>query len=1185
MKKRSGHWIRVALAASLILGLLSIHVGQVAAEVDQDGGIITKHVLTPDYTIDDRGVQVPGYSQILTPGAPELPLHGFYLEVPLTGELEVSYDLAGSRLLDQGVDIPSAPVPNWPTDEFESADERPTMVPVIEQPDPAIYSTDAFYPASPVAWDEAFRNGDKRLLPIRVYPFQYNPVTRELRYHPDVRITVRVNTEAASSQGSAPETDPVFQPTNSPSYPANVAGAARVHTLERGMYRLTHSDLGNIVQGFGPDTFAVYYEGQPVDIKVTGAEDGSFDAGDLVIFYAVPYTKRWQQHNVYWFTWGGTPSPQMVQRMATVTGNEPVVTTLTQTFRHEYQRIYIANAGYEPNLPPLRGADDDHWLGERFPVNSSTTPIITTPIDLSGLDDFLTTGTIEFRAQLHRATRLPLCNPDNSLEISLNSHYIGRYQWNGESDIEKSVNETLSASWLDGSPTNQMVFQAAVAQLAPCVTVYNSLIDWFEITYTALADAEGNNIYLESVPAGAKKVEITGFTTNDVDSVSVYDISDPRHPVELMTKQFVSAASPYTLNFWDADLPDPDNDNTTYQVSLDSDLVLSAPLLVQTDTPSTTTIANLRSRTNSADYIALLPSLAQHGQLAVDLETAVDPLLDYRGTVAGGDYDVARVSVQDVFDEFGYGRNEPIAIREFLAYAYWNWNDGNLPRPQFVLFVGDSTTDTEGYIATTPMRNLMPANLGLYDHFAGEVPSDNRYVSVDLDGTNHLDPDDHTPNMAAGRIPAQNLTQLNNAVNKTLNYENGTLAPPGWQSRVGFAAGNCTDEAGNLHDASRYIATALPASGYQQTLVYYGTTTSTIPYCAGSAGSGGAFDLSARGVFNSGAVYFQWVGHGSWWGWSNGPSFDATDIDAMAPNSVWPLTAHYACATGDFSHLENDTSAKQTFGEDFVIRSPDKGSVVDYSGSGQHLVSSVRPLGYGTVDAIFRLRIERAGKAIDVGKMYYLANNGGSFDDVVDTMILFGDPATRLRLPAPLSGSYTFVGTPDWVPPGQAATFNLELINSDPEPATGRQVTLTLPDELGDPLWMTSTVSSPVYSATTREITWTGTIDGGQTITISFASEVSSTLTACGLVTVAGQIYDTVAQVTTPISASVNLTVPDVNCSSAVDIADIQSVSARWGMTQADPDFHPRYDLNSDGAISVLDIAIAAQAWEPVLVN
>ena len=72
---------------------------------------------------------------------------------PATGDWEVSYQSIGSRVLDQHVTVQSAPVPDPSVAELENwtqlpVDQLPTAVPVIDRPDPGVYGTDAFYPAS-----------------------------------------------------------------------------------------------------------------------------------------------------------------------------------------------------------------------------------------------------------------------------------------------------------------------------------------------------------------------------------------------------------------------------------------------------------------------------------------------------------------------------------------------------------------------------------------------------------------------------------------------------------------------------------------------------------------------------------------------------------------------------------------------------------------------------------------------------------------------------------------------------------------------------------------------------------------------------------------------------------------------------------------------------------------------------
>ena len=93
------------------------------------------------------------------------------------------------------------------------------------------------------------------------------------------------------------------------------AGALRIRTSGRGLYRLDRDTLVNLdaaIATADPATFAVSYLGAPVDIQVIDKNsNGQFESGDLLVFYAEPYTGRYQTQNVYWFTHGGTGSPRI----------------------------------------------------------------------------------------------------------------------------------------------------------------------------------------------------------------------------------------------------------------------------------------------------------------------------------------------------------------------------------------------------------------------------------------------------------------------------------------------------------------------------------------------------------------------------------------------------------------------------------------------------------------------------------------------------------------------------------------------------------------------------------------------------------------------------------------------------------------------------------------------------------
>ena len=465
MHSTLAHVLSIALAwALLVSSPLSPYAGGNAPLVAgaEPEGVITLRVQTPIYTLDASGLRVPGYGHHVTPGAPSLPVWATTVELHPTGGWTISYDAGQAITLPVPAPLPSVPVPDYPSlrgpsfgvarreakqsltsQEIASSppstpsapqrrtplrtllatttSDEPDFLPTLDRPDPAIYAVDAFYPASPVQAEELGWQAGRRLLAVRVFPFQYNPVAAVVRYHPDVRVTVmpvatadekpatgiepsgglvrdreqpakasNPEREAIDRAGSQPLPEAaVLHPLQSPAQPPT--SALRIRTLDRGLYRLTWADLvaaGAPVTTTDPATFAMSYLGAAIDIQVTGEADGRFDQNDLVLFYAVPYVGRYQRDNVYWFTCGGATGSRMATRPVTPTGTEPLVSTITQTLHLEYDRDYR----------PLydRPQDADHWFDKQL-YPTTATPTVTVPYTLT-LDDPLRTGELALTA-------------------------------------------------------------------------------------------------------------------------------------------------------------------------------------------------------------------------------------------------------------------------------------------------------------------------------------------------------------------------------------------------------------------------------------------------------------------------------------------------------------------------------------------------------------------------------------------------------------------------------------------------------------------------------------------------------------------------------------------------------------------------------------------------------------------
>jgi hypothetical protein len=952
----SASWRLVGLAISLAVVLCS---GLVPAGLaaPAGGSMIELVVRTPSYRLTAAGLSVPEYATEDTPGLPQLPIYGTLVELPATGNWTVTYQARGSRILDQHVALPAVPVPqlslagplSW---TLRPQTALPDTVPVVDQPDPTAYRTNGFGPTALVTAGAVVWQNSQRLLPLRVYPFQYNPVAGQVRYHPEIRIQIQLSPAPAAAPAA-------LAPAAAPQTLAAGSGTLRIRTAAAGMVRLTYADLeaqGVPLATTDSATFALTGLGQPVALQVQDPNaNHRLDPGELVIFYAEAPTSRYNLQNVYFFTYGAAAGTRMILRTVTPTGAEPVRSTIIRTARIEKDSAYYSDY-------PLPTTADHFFDG---PASVSTaTPVSQLSYDLSLIDP-LTTGALAFRGRFYGGKAVQTANPDQALQVSLNSHPLGAFTWDGRKGYDASA--AGQASWLAASP-NTLTIQADLA-LLPTLTSYWDYVDWVELDYPAQATAHADQLAIPALDLTNTSVQVqtTGFST---DQVTVYDIREPRNPVVIGRTQASNTGAGYDLAFWDAwaaTAPAP-------RYFLTTAAALAAPAAIElAPLPAWNTAAN------AYDYIAIVHR---------SLWDAVQPLLDHR---AARGLRVAKVDVQDIYDLYSYGLLDPEAIRSFLTDAYHNWNGGGgAPQPpappQYVLLVGDGHYDFKNVLGTGQL-NLIPPYLIAIDPYLGETAADNRYASVD-------GPTDYLPDLAIGRIPAQTAADVTAAVTKILAYEDPSQTPDGlWQSRVTFVADGADDPSGNFHALSDIVRLNWLPADYTSRHIYWGLDyTATYPPNPWQPNMNDAI----KAAFTD-SLMVQWFGHASRFRWGSTQVFGKLDVPAIPTSPQWPFSADYACWSGYFINLAYFNGDYQSLAEALLLH-PTQGSAAVLAPTGLHVGSALLTLNQGLVKAVFQDRIQPVGLAVNAAKAHYYAN-AGAWRDIIDTTVLFGDPAMPLRLP------------------------------------------------------------------------------------------------------------------------------------------------------------------------------------------
>jgi hypothetical protein len=467
------------------------------------------------------------------------------------------------------------------------------------------------------------------------------------------------------------------------------------------------------------------------------------------------------------------------------------------------------------------------------------------------------------------------------------------------------------------------------------------LVNWFEIDYSHTYTAENNLLGFDQPDQW--QFQVGGFISNTID---VFEVTNPLTPTRILGGDIIPDGSDYQINFEQ----DFSGEHRYLVLSPSSWLT---PVAITQDIPS-----NLKDPANGADYI-----IVSHA----DSLDAIQPLATYR---ASQGLRVKVVDVQDVYDEFNGGVFDPLAIQKFLAFAYSYWSP---PAPTYVLLVGDGHYDfKDNYGDSGP--NYIPPFLGEFDPWIGETASDNRFVTVSGD--------DILPDMFIGRLPSNSTYETTTMVNKILTYEQNP-AQGDWNNELTFVADNA-DEGGNFPVYSDHIADNYLPTEYLAEKIYY-----SIPPYTDVADAQAAI-LHA---INQGRLIVHYTGHASVAFWASEKLFSVSSIESLTNNGIYPLFLPMTCQEGYFIWPNFPSLAES------LVRARDKGAIASFSPSGFGLASGHDLLAQGLYHAFFSDGTTQFGPATTFAK-YYLDTNGPGYLDLIDTYNLFGDPATRLKIPS-----------------------------------------------------------------------------------------------------------------------------------------------------------------------------------------
>ncbi|KPK63685.1 hypothetical protein AMJ83_05640 [candidate division WOR_3 bacterium SM23_42] len=818
-----------------------------------------------------------------------------------------------------------------------------------------VYKLNALFPDRLIDVSKPGYFRDLYTVDVRINPVRYNPITKELRVTRNVRIEIKFRGQPKVGGAVDAAYDDIYERTivnyrqcrnwrriARPLRQNPFVGATwyKIEVEDEGIYRIGMDELTNAgldPEQFDPRTMKIYtapFDVLPrtvpmpdsldsliqIPVYVYGEEDGVFDQNDYLIFYGysashfVPATDVvWFENgyalsNVYWFTFGGADGLRMEQVDAQWDGTTPD-TTVNAIVHNE---IDLGN--------PTRSGTNWYWA------------------DVS-----------------------PLSSDMGSAQIT-----IGHPEAAGMAQVRVAMFALNSAQFwyrfsINGATFfNDTLYIPAQPQMPPIF-----------LTGTGALTGDSSALLFEVMrPAGVMTSLEEFLNAVDISYERKARLNKPFHVLFTATTSYSVKCTevetePFVLDITELNLPKMLSNLTiggsvmqlsgavdSFQMLYFSKLSLAETAELQPASPG-----RLRTQGDGCEYIVITHE---------DFYTAIMPLVEYRSR----EYLTKLVVVDDIYDDFAFGKYDPLAIKHFLYYTMNNWS----PYPKYVLLVGDATYDYKNNLGKDNPPNFVPMyEYGTYlsgsPVFSNNSLYEGEYVNF---GQGEV--------MCLGRITVRSRQEVRDYIDKVVTYETGDIVGP-WTKRVLLTADDeyaYGFEYPTIHTgACERNSDNIPDSLYDFAKVYM---ISYPPLGAGTAEKANAREAFIR-EFNRGALMGIFYGHGNTHQLAHEVLFLSPYVGRLNNGRRYPFFYFGSCNVSRF----NDSDF-ECLGEEFVrTRDGAIGTIGCTAGSysGENEVIGGR----------LCASITDPDTTLTMGECSVIAR-GGYW---TRQYLLIGDPATRFR--------------------------------------------------------------------------------------------------------------------------------------------------------------------------------------------
>ena len=835
-----------------------------------------------------------------------------------------------------------------------------------------IYSSNKLYPDISAELGGPYEFRFLKILPIKISPYQFNPVTRDLIFNYEITIRVDFGSQGKGNVVSVSDNMTNEFAKNSllnPDMAKNFVGKIvslnkrtsqnsywydpnknyfKIYLKEKGVYRITYEQLVSAGIQLGTNTpidkLELFNNGLPVPIEIAdNNSDNFFNEGDYFKFVGFPPSPTpycssniYNLSNVYWFSYqSDSTGLRYTNTTGTSTKYDRNYISNWQTIHYEKDSLY-ERLGYAPN------DKRDYWYWDRATANSGHSTYAF-QYRFNEFPDFDTSSIqVRLRIDMHGMTNSPYCSTDHKAYISITDQPIGDIVWDGQTEAIFDKVFYNSEDSIKIYPTGNIIKVEVKGDICQLVHDDEIRINWIEFNYWRYNRIHDK--YYDFKNYDSTGVNRYFFWQWQGSDIHIYVPSKNKMIFYPNTSEFIEfvdtmrAATEYFCS-------STDNFSNVDSIRADAS-------------------SNLRGLSNGADYIIITHS---------KFSSIANQLASFRANNFPDESipnpRIQVIDVQQIYDEFSYGLLSPFALKDFVKYAFENWQS---PAPSYVVLIGDMSYDYRGLLQSS-RPNFIPS-IPYFAYQYGQAVSDNLIVAVSGN--------DVLPDLAIGRLSIETVDEGNILLQKLFNYPADNSKA--WKENVLLLASGLSPEdelSFGFNDSSLALnKNYIEPEGYTSSKVFrYPSNSAQLPY----EGDGSTI----RKEIDKGAVLVNYYGHGGGYQWDL--TFLNDDIYQLENGGRLPLVLSVTCYT---AHFDN----QDVFGEQFN-KVEGKGSIGFYGSAGLTYWDRGATLNNKLFDEIFHKKNYVVGKAILNSK------NRVSLDGVMETQIALltylGDPVLKLALP------------------------------------------------------------------------------------------------------------------------------------------------------------------------------------------